>query len=189
MSLWVKIAARYQNESAVAAYDLLNEPLPERTGAAGKYRNQLEPLYKRITQAIRAVDKKHMITVEGADWANDWSVFSTPFDANLVYQFHYYCWQRPTRLNDIRQYPGHRQRLGTPVWAGETGEKDDAIYWGTTDYFEANNIGWSFWPWKKMATRNTPYSIKTPENWEAIVDFSRQSGADKPSPEAVPKGV
>ena len=33
VALWVKIATRYQNEPTVAAYDLLNEPLPERTGA------------------------------------------------------------------------------------------------------------------------------------------------------------
>ena len=184
VALWVKIATRYKDEPAVAAYDLLNEPLPERTGAAGKYKNELEPLYKRITQAIRAVDKKHMITVEGANWANDWSVFSEPFDDNLVYQFHFYCWDNPTHLNGINQYLDARKRLVAPLWAGETGEKDDAIYWGTTDYFEANNIGWSFWPWKKMETRNTPYSINTPKNWRAIMAYSRQEGADKPSPEA-----
>lgn len=183
VALWVKIATRYKDEPAVAAYDLLNEPLPERTGAAGKYKNELEPFYKRITQAIRAVDKKHMITVEGANWANDWSVFSEPFDDNLVYQFHFYCWDNPTRLNGINQYLDARKRLGAPLWAGETGEKEATIYWGTTDYFEANNIGWSFWPWKKMETRNTPYSLKTPKNWRAIMAYSRKEGADKPSPE------
>jgi endoglucanase len=187
VALWVKIAARYKDESTVAAYDLLNEPLPERTGAAKKYKSELEPLYKRITQAIRAVDKKHMITVEGADWANDWSVFSTPFDDNLVYQFHYYCWDDPTKLKGINQYLDARKRLGAPVWAGETGEKDATIYWGTTDYFEAQNIGWSFWPWKKMRAQNAPYSFKSPKNWKAIMDYSRKAGADKPSAEMAQK--
>jgi endoglucanase len=187
VALWVKIATRYKDEPTVAAYDLLNEPLPERTGAEAKYKDALEPLYKRITQAIRAVDKKHMITVEGANWANDWSAFSTPFDNNLVYQFHYYCWDDPTHLNDINQYLEARKRLGAPAWAGETGEKDDAIYWGTTDYFEANNIGWSFWPWKKMEARNAPYSFKPPENWNAIRAYSRNAGAAKPSPEIAQK--
>jgi endoglucanase len=183
VALWVKIAARYKDEPTVAAYDLLNEPLPERTGAAKKYKSELEPLYKRITRAIRAVDTKHMITVEGANWANDWSVFTKPFDDNLVYQFHYYCWDDPTKLKEINQYLDARKRLGTPLWAGETGEKDATIYWGTTDYFEANNIGWSFWPWKKMETKNTPYSIKTPKNWRAIAAYSRKAGAEKSSPE------
>ena len=84
VDLWVKIAGRYKNEPTVAGYDLLNEPLPQRTGAAAKYKDQLEPLYKRITAAIREVDKRHMITLEGCDWANDWSVFSTPFDKQPV---------------------------------------------------------------------------------------------------------
>ena len=187
VALWVKIATRYKDEPTVAAYDLLNEPLPERTGAEAKYKDALEPLYKHITQAIRAVDKKHMITVEGANWANDWSVFTKPFDDNLVYQFHYYCWDDPTHLNGINQYLDARKRLGAPAWAGETGEKDDAIYWGTTDYFEANNIGWSFWPWKKMEARNAPYSFKRPENWNAIRAYSRNAGAAKPSPEIAQK--
>ena len=187
VALWVKIATRYKDEPTVAAYDLLNEPLPERTGAEAKYKNALEPLYKRITQAIRAVDKKHMITVEGANWANDWSAFTKPFDDNLVYQFHYYCWDDPTHLNGINQYLEARKRLGAPAWAGETGEKDDAIYWGTTDYFEANNIGWSFWPWKKMEARNAPYSFKPPENWNAIRAYSRNAGAAKLSPEIAQK--
>lgn len=181
VNLWTTIAKRYKDEPAVAGYDLLNEPLPARTGAEKAYRDQLEPLYKRLTEAIREIDSRHMIIVEGADWANDWSVFTGPFDKNMVYQFHYYCWDNPAKLKSIQQYLGYRSRFNAPVWVGETGERDDAIYWATTEYFEANNIGWSFWPWKKMDTRNTPYSIKPPANWDAIVDYSR--GGNKPSPD------
>jgi hypothetical protein len=122
-----------------------------------------------------------MITLEGADWANDWSVFSSRFDSNTFYQFHFYCWDQPTKLNRIDQYLSHRDRLKAPVWVGETGEKDNTIYWATTDYFEAHNIGWSFWPWKKMDTRNTPYSIKPPAEWDAVRAYSR--GNEKPSVE------
>ncbi|HWD92356.1 MAG TPA: cellulase family glycosylhydrolase [Verrucomicrobiae bacterium] len=185
VNLWVTIAKRYANEPAVAGYDLLNEPLPARTGAAKVYKAQLEPLYQRITKAIREVDSRHMIIVEGADWANDWSVFSKPFDKNMVYQFHYYCWDNPSNLKSIQQYLDYRSRFNAPVWVGETGERDDTIYWATTEYFESNNIGWSFWPWKKMDTRNTPYSIKTPADWEAVADYSR--GGAKPSPELAQK--
>jgi hypothetical protein len=187
VDLWKKIASRYSNEPTVAGYDLLNEPLPERTGAEKKYKAQLEPLYKRITKAIREVDSKHIIIVEGADWANDWSVFTKPFDKNMIYQFHYYCWDNPNTLKSIRQYLDYRERFNAPVWVGETGERDNAIYWATTEYFEANNIGWSFWPWKKMDTRNTPYSIKPPANWDAVAAYSR--GGDKPSKEVAQKAL
>ncbi len=185
VDLWVKIAGRYKDEPTVAAYDLLNEPLPQRTGAADKYKDQLEPLYKRITAAIRQVDKRHMITLEGADWANDWSVFGPPFDDNLFYQFHFYCWDRPTKLNDISRFLTQRARLRAPVWVGETGEKDNAIYWGTTQSFETNNIGWSFWPWKKMDATNGLTSVNPPEGWNAIRSYS--GGAPAPAREAAQK--
>ena len=179
LDLWVKLADRYKDEPTVAGYDLLNEPLPQRTGAAGKYKDQLEPLYKEITQAIRRVDKKHMIIVEGADWANDWSAFSAPFDPNMVYQFHYYCWDQPSVLKSIEPYLAYQKKFNVPVWVGETGEANDAIYWATTEYFEANNIGWSFWPWKKMGAMNDPYSYATPKDWAAVRDYVE--GGDKPS--------
>jgi len=126
-----------------------------------------------------------MITLEGADWANDWSVFGTPFDSNLFYQFHYYCWDRPTKLNDISRFVARRAQLNAPVWVGETGEKDNVIYWGTTQYFEANNIGWSFWPWKKMDATNGLNSVKAPQDWNAIRSYT--GGAPAPSPEAARK--
>jgi hypothetical protein len=181
VDLWVKIADRYKDEPIVVGYDLLNEPLPARTGAAAKYKNELEPLYRRITLAIRKVDRKHMIILEGADWSNDWSVFSRPFAPNLVYQFHYYCWDNPDNLRDIIRYLDYRKKWNVPVWVGETGERNNTIYWATTQYFESNNIGWSFWPWKKMDAGNGPYSVKKPAKWDAIVAYSR--GREKPSKE------
>jgi hypothetical protein len=173
VKLWVKIAERYKDEPTVAAYDLLNEPLPENTGAATKYKDQLVPLYQRLIKAIREVDKKHMFTLEGYDWSNNWSEFNKPLDNNMFFQFHYYCWARPDNLNDISDFLKKRKQLNTPVWVGETGEKNNAIYFATTDYFEKNNIGWSFWPWKKMDTENTPYSIKSPEGWSDVVSHSK----------------
>lgn len=187
LALWKAIALRYKDEPAVAGYDLLNEPLPERTGAAKKFKSQLEPLYKRITNAIREVDSKHLVIVEGADWANDWSVFTEPFDKNMVYQFHYYCWDNPAVLKSIQRYLDYRNRFNAPVWVGETGEKDDAIYWATTEYFEANNIGWSFWPWKKMEAQNAPLSIKPPSQWAALSAYSQ--GGEKPSREIAQKAL
>jgi endoglucanase len=181
VALWATIAKRYKDEPTVAGYDLLNEPLPAKTGAEKTYKAQLEPLYKRITKGIREVDSRHMIIVEGADWANDWSVFTSPFDKNMVYQFHYYCWDNPSTVKSIQKYLDYRARFNAPVWVGETGERDDTIYWETTQYFESHNIGWSFWPWKKMDTRNTPYSIKMPAGWDAVVAYSR--GGAKPSAE------
>lgn len=173
VDLWVKIAGKYKDEPVVAAYDLLNEPLPKGTGSAEKYKHLLIPLYQRLTAEIRKVDPRHMITLEGFDWSNDWSLFDKPFDKNVFYQFHYYCWARPDNLNNIEEYLKKRGELNTPVWVGETGEKGNAIYWASSQYLEANNIGFSFWPWKKMDTQNTPYSVKKPGNWDLIAEYTR----------------
>jgi len=178
VDLWVRIATRYKDNPTVAAYDLLNEPLPVNTGSAEKYKHLLVPLYQRLIREIRKVDSKHMITLEGFDWSNDWSLFDKPLADNVFYQFHYYCWARPDQLNDISQFLRKREALNTPVWVGETGEKGNTIYWATTQYFEANNIGFSFWPWKKMDTQNTPYSIKKPLYWDVIAEYTR--GGPKP---------
>ena len=43
---------------------------------------------KKITKAIREVDTNHIITIEDANWATDFSIFSEPFDSNILYQFH-----------------------------------------------------------------------------------------------------
>ncbi|PKP13451.1 MAG: glycoside hydrolase [Bacteroidetes bacterium HGW-Bacteroidetes-3] len=178
VNLWVKIAERYKDEPTVAAYDLLNEPLPKATGADLKYKHLLVPLYQRITAAIRKIDQKHMITLEGFDWSNDWSLFDKPFDSNVFYQFHYYCWARPDNLNNIDEYLIKRKELNTPIWAGEMGEKGNAIHWASSQYLETNNIGFALWPWKKMDTKNTPYSIKKPDNWDLISEYTK--GGDKP---------
>ncbi|MCF8261806.1 MAG: cellulase family glycosylhydrolase [Melioribacteraceae bacterium] len=179
VDLWVNLADRYKDNPTLIAYDLLNEPLPARDGSAEKYGHLVEPLYKRITDEIRKVDSLHMITLEGVDWSNDWSIFTEVFDDNTFYQFHYYCWNRPDHLNSVQYFIDERERLNTPVWVGETGEKNNKIYWGTTQYFEANDIHWSFWPWKKMDTKNTPYSINRPDNWDLVLDYLK--GGEKPS--------
>jgi hypothetical protein len=178
VNLWLKIVERYKDNPAVAAYDLLNEPLPVNTGAAGKYKHLLVPVYKRLIKEIRNIDKKHMITLEGFDWSNDWSLFDKPLADNVFFQFHYYCWARPDNLYSINKFLEKRDQLNTPVWVGETGEKGNTIYWATNQYFTAKNIGFSFWPWKKLDTQNTPYSIIKPENWELIEEYTR--GGPKP---------
>ncbi|MFN8255309.1 MAG: cellulase family glycosylhydrolase [Bacteroidales bacterium] len=185
VKLWLKIVEKYKDEPTVAAYDLLNEPLPVVTGAADKYKHLLIPVYQKLITEIRKIDKKHMITLEGFDWSNNWELFDKPLDNNLFYQFHYYCWDNPSNLKSVQYFLNKRNELNTPIWVGETGEKENTIYWGTSQYFKANNIGFSFWPWKKMDTKNTPYAIKRPENWELISAYSE--GNQKPDAAAAEK--
>ncbi len=54
--LWEKVAERYRDRTAVAAYDILNE-------AWGSSREALEALALRIYHAIRAVDPNHIVVL------------------------------------------------------------------------------------------------------------------------------
>jgi aryl-phospho-beta-D-glucosidase BglC (GH1 family) len=169
IALWKEIARRYKNEPVILAYDLLNEPLPADT--TGQYNHLLEPLYKEITAVIRSEDPRHIITIEGANWANDWSVFGPPFDDNLLYQFHKY-WDS-TDIASIRPYLDFRDKYDVPVWCGETGENNNTWYRKTIRLFEKNRIGWAFWPWKKIGDGNNPRTINPPAKWSRITGYAR----------------
>jgi endoglucanase len=55
ISIWKRIAEHYRDNTTVLGYDLLNEPIPH-FPQLQHYNSDLEPLYKRITTAIRQVD-------------------------------------------------------------------------------------------------------------------------------------
>jgi endoglucanase len=85
--VWSDIARRYRDNPIVIGYDLLNEPIPH-FPQLRKYNDRLEPLYRRITKAIREVDTNHAIFIEAAQWDTNFKVFGPPFDTNVVYEFH-----------------------------------------------------------------------------------------------------
>jgi aryl-phospho-beta-D-glucosidase BglC (GH1 family) len=63
--VWKRIASHYSNNATVLGYDLLNEPIPHYPQLR-QYNERLEPLYKKITAAIRTVDKNHVVILGGA---------------------------------------------------------------------------------------------------------------------------
>jgi len=80
IALWRRIAERYKDEATVAGYDLINEPNWNLPGGT-----QLKSLYSRITNAIREVDTRHIIFIEGNWFANDFTGLTPPWDDNMVY--------------------------------------------------------------------------------------------------------
>lgn len=173
IELWRILAQRYRDEWIVAGYDLLNEPLPD---WFSKCNGQVMPLYKDIVKAIRQVDQKHMIILEGVHWATDWSVFNEKMDGNLMLQFHKY-WNNPD-TESIQPYLDKREEWNVPIFMGEGGENNKEWLTGAFRLYEDHNISWNFWTWKKMNRSNSPYSIKMPEGWEKLVSFLK--GGDKP---------
>jgi len=175
IEIWKKLARRYKDEPTVLGYDLLNESIPTFEGY-DKLNKYLVPLYKQITEAIRAVDPNHIIIVEGAQWSTNFDVFGKPFADNMIYSFHKY-WMPPEQ-EQIQSYVDFREKYNVPLWLGESGENDNKWIASFRTLLEKNNIGWSFWPYKKMADSSGVISIPKPEGWDKIVTFQKHWGSD-----------
>jgi endoglucanase len=178
INIWKQIAAHYANEPTIMGYDLLNEPIPHFYDTAF-FNPRLEPLYKKITAAIRLVDRKHIIVLGGAQWDSNFDVFGKPFDNNMVYTFHKY-WTAPTRAV-VQPYIDFRNRYNVPIYCGETGENTDEWINSFRQMLDSNNIGWHFWPYKKMDNKSCMVSFNPPDNYTTITayaDTSRSSFKD-----------
>lgn len=89
-ALWKVIAERYKNEAQVAGYGLVNEPVPPQS------MQQWKTLAQRLADAIRSVDKKHLLFAEQAIYVKGVSSedannnFPLIADDNTAYEFHIY---------------------------------------------------------------------------------------------------
>lgn len=169
IDIWRKIASRYRDEPIVIGYDLLNEPIAHYFENAN-LNPYLEPLYRRIVAGIREVDRNHLIFLGGARWDTNFKVFGPPFDNKLVYTFHKY-WMTVDQ-DAIAEYVAFRDRYNVPVWMGESGENTDDWIRSFRRLLEQNDIGWCFWPYKKLAATSCIVSIDSPAGWDKIVAFA-----------------
>lgn len=165
---WKRIASHYRDSKTVLGYDLLNEPIPQ-FPALRKYNSQLEPLYRRITAAIREVDTNHVVILGGAQWDTNFSVFGPPFDKNVMYNLHKY-WMDPVQAS-IQEYVDFRAKYHVPLWMSESGENTDDWIQQFRELLDKNQIGWAFWPYKKMDSPRAIVSFDRPPYWDEIVAF------------------
>ena len=147
--LWKEIAARYRDEVYLLGYDILNEPfiIPDRidTGegedmATGFFSAQasdfLPNFYAQVTEAIRSVDDKHIIFVEGDHFASDFDCLRGIADEQTALTFHYYptVWyadlydkdydrkERAEKFEEVfRRLIRIREEFARPILCGEAG--------------------------------------------------------------------
>jgi len=175
IDIWRKLADIYKDESIIIGYDLLNEPIAHYFDVE-KLNPGLEPLYKRITKAVREVDTNHIIFLGGAQWDSNFKVFGPPFDKKLVYTFHKY-WTEPTR-EVIQDYIDFSKKYNVPIWLGESGETSNEWINSFRTMLEENNIGWCFWLYKKLDSERGVVSINKPDNFDIIIDFANDENYD-----------
>ena len=87
------------NRAVIAGYDVLNEPCANNAmgdypwNVGSNYRpdfDRMNVVYRRLVKEIRKIDSRHIIFLEGDDYAKDFSGLEKPFDDNLAYSSHNY---------------------------------------------------------------------------------------------------
>ncbi|MDE3144560.1 MAG: cellulase family glycosylhydrolase [Bacteroidota bacterium] len=169
IDIWKKIALHYTNESAIIGYDLLNEPIAHYFDSA-HFNHLLEPLYKKITKAVRTVDANHLVFLGGSQWDSNFKIFGEPFDKKAVYTFHKY-WTPPTK-EVIQEYIDFSNKYQVPIYCGETGENEDSWVMQFKQLLEKENIGWHFWPYKKMNNTRGIVTFPVPKYYDQIIQFA-----------------
>jgi Cellulase (glycosyl hydrolase family 5) len=170
IAIWQRLARHYKDNRTVLGYDLLNEPIPNYP-ALRPLNVKLEPLYKKLTAAVRQVDSHHILFLGGAQWDTNFSVFGQPFDKNTAYSLHKY-WM-PVEQKAVQDYVDFRERYDVPIWLGESGENKNEWIAQFVALLEKNDIGWAFWPYKKMEKDSAVVTITPPEGWDKIVAFAK----------------
>ncbi len=189
VALWRRLAERYKDEPAVAAYDIINEPnwgfsdASDRNGCNERGNGPLRELLVRTTRAIREVDKRHIVIIEGNCWGNNYLgvLDDGPWDDNLVLSFHKY-WNATT-LESIRDMLALRDRWNLPLYLGETGENSNDWYARTVALVEGEGIGWASWPLKKIRYNN-PLQIQPTTGYGQLLAYWRGERARPTAAEA-----
>lgn len=163
VNLWRHIADRYKDNTTIAAYDLLNEPVNVPSAAV------FNEFYDQAIEGIRQFDGNHLIFLEGDRWAQDFHKLHPPQDPQIAYSFHYYplhaavgrvdpaqCSRRDVERGLLPIIEALRERFNRPVWCGETGavfRREEIAATGnvlrhTLDILEENNVSWTLWAYK-----------------------------------------
>lgn len=124
-AFWRDLAAELKGHPAIAAYNLVNEPVPERKGGLEEHSDaatqaawyakargtsrDLPALYDALIAAVRAVDAKTPIMLDGGFYAaaDGWSYWPEALrDERLLYAHHMYePWNATSTPNMKRKVP------------------------------------------------------------------------------------
>lgn len=168
--IWRRIADRYKNEPVILGYELFNEPIAPYFENMEELNGKLEDVYKKGVAAIREVDSNHIILLGGAQWNGNFKPFKdSKFDDKIMYTCHRYGGE-PTQAA-IQTIINFRDSVNLPMYMGEIGHNTDEWQAAFCQTMRENNIGYTFWPYKKM-DGSSFVGITPPENWANIVYFS-----------------
>lgn len=180
VALWHELASRYASREWIGGYDLINEPNwsfeneSDTSGCSDQTNAPLRQLLMDITAAIRQVDTNHILFLEGNCWASNYRGILPPWDDNLAISFHKY-WDAPTAAS-LQPWLDMRDQWSMPLWLGESGENSNEWFREVVHCAEQANLGWSWWPWKKLNSVVGTVTVNEPAGYQAILNYWRGSG-------------
>lgn len=163
IQIWKLIAQHYNGNPTVAGYDLLNEPYC----AAGEYTDStVWDLYDRAYDAIRTVDKNHVIIMEAT-----WEAYNLPNPekygwTNVMYEYHYYNYDSQTNADD--QLEMLKRKINTikmmdynvPSYIGETSFFSNTESWKKClTELNNNDISWTLWTYKVTGSGTNSWGL------------------------------
>ena len=78
----------------------------------------------------------------------------------------------PTEQKEIQEFVDYSNKYNVPIYLGESGENDDVWIDSFRKLLEGNNIGWCFWPYKKMDSTRGIVSFVQTEEWKQIIKYA-----------------
>jgi len=199
--LWEALADRYRDNPAVAGYNPLNEPADPSGEVIG-------PFYERLERAIRAVDSRHVLFLDGNRYSTDFSMFTEPFP-NTIYTAHDYAlpgiavdgvypgvtrgeyFDRSVVEQTFLRRTEFMRRTGTPIWIGEFGpmytadpERNAQRYQLLRDQLEIYHqygASWALWTYKDIGLQGLVYARPDSAYLQRIkpaLDKKRRLGTD-----------
>jgi len=184
VNLWEAFATRYRDRPEVAGYNPINEP-------SDPFGTRLVPFYDRLEKAVRAIDQRHVLFLDGNKYSTDFSAFDArpePID-NAVYTAHDYALPG---ITSATEYPGttrgeyfdrsvveetflrrteYMRRTGTPIWIGEFGpvystdRSQDSwrlqLLQDQLEIYRDHGASWALWTYKDIGLQGLQYAAES----------------------------
>lgn len=168
LAIWETIADHYKNEPVILGYELINEPVATYFENQDELNEALNALYRRAVKAIRDKDSSHIILIGAPQWNSNFKPLRPEDfqdDPQIIYTCHRYG--GPATAEAIQGYISFRDTTGKPMYMGEIGHNTDQWQSDFVKAMEENNIGYTFWPYKKI-NDSCMRGIVPPEDWEYV---------------------
>jgi len=150
--MWWQIANHYKGNSAVAGYDLMNEP----DGAPST--SAVWAAYNGLYNSVRSADPGHMIIMEGTFGSWNWDMLPDPATygwTNVAYEMHEYEYNSPLSQveagsQDQVDYFDSHLSWNVPGYVGEFNDmlSDPACWDYSINLYNSAGMSWTMWAYK-----------------------------------------